>query len=112
MMRTAGYGFETLTCLSNKLLAFLCYAFVDNTDLAHNGKSVHTKGEDVLQEMQGFIQHWEGGLQATGGALRVDKSFWYLIDFEWKNNKWQYRSIKDMPGNISVRDSDGVVKTL
>jgi hypothetical protein len=62
MMRTAGHGFETLTCLSNKLLAFLCYAIVDDTDLAHNGKSVHTKGEDVLQEMQGFIQHWEGGL--------------------------------------------------
>jgi hypothetical protein len=112
MMHTAGYGFETLTCLSNKLLAFVCYAFVDNTDLAHNGKSIHTKGEDVLQEMQGFIQHWEGGLRATGGALCVDKSFWYLIVFEWKNNKWQYRSISNMPGNISVRDSDGMVKTL
>jgi hypothetical protein len=81
-------------------------------DLAHNGKSVHTKGKDVLQEMQDFIQHWEGGLQATGGALRVDESFWYLIGFEWKNNKWQYRSTTNMPGNILVRDSNGIVKTL
>jgi hypothetical protein len=104
MMRNAAYGFETLTCLSNKLLAFVCYPFVNDTDLAHNRKSIHTKGEDFLQEMQGFMQHWEGGLRATGGALRMDKSFWYLIDFEWKNNKWQYRSICDMPGNISVRD--------
>jgi hypothetical protein len=59
------------------------------------------------REMQGFIQHWEGGLRATGGAVYVDKSFWYLIDFEWKNNKWQYHSFNNMPGNISVRDSVG-----
>jgi Reverse transcriptase (RNA-dependent DNA polymerase) len=102
MMKTAGFGMETLSCLSRQLLSIVCYAFIDDTDLIHTGRSVDTKAEDVLPEMQQFVEHWEGGLRATGGALRVDKSFWYLVDFPWVNNKWHYRSKEQMPGNISV----------
>lgn len=69
MMRTAGFGFQLLTCLSIQLFSFLCYAFVDDTDLVHTGLSVDTTGHDILQDMRRFITHWEGGLRATGGAL-------------------------------------------
>ena len=62
--------------------------------------------------MQKFVEHWEGGLRATGGALRVDKSAWYLIDFRWTNNNWVYASKTDMPGDILVRDADGERKAL
>ena len=112
MMRTAGYGLEMLTCLSKKIISFVCYAFVDDTDIVHTGKSVDTPGEEILQDMQGFVEHWEGGLRATGGALRVDKSAWYLIDFKWINNKWSYATKADIPGDIHVRDADGDMKVL
>lgn len=112
MMRTAGFGLQVLTCLSEKLIAFLCYAFVDDTDLAHTGCSVDTPGLDVLRAMRRFVTHWEGGLRATGGALRVDKSCWYLIDFVWTNNKWRYASKTDVPGDILVRDADDRQKIL
>ena len=81
MMRTAGFGLNILTCLSVALITFVCYAFVDDTDIVHTGPSVDTTGAEILVDMQKFVEHWEGGLRATGGALRVDKSAWYLIDF-------------------------------
>ena len=27
-------------------------------------------------------------MEVTGGAIRTDKSWWYLIDFVWKKGKW------------------------
>ena len=62
--------------------------------------------------MRRFVQHWEGGLRATGGALRVDKSYWYLIDFKWVNNRWMDVSKTDLPGDILVQDADGKTKIL
>jgi hypothetical protein len=112
MMRTAGFGLQLLTCLSCALISFICYAFVDDTDLAHTGPSVDTPGVTILNDMQKFITHWEGGLRATGGALRVDKSCWYLIDFVWNRNKWKYATKQDVPGDINVRDADGRIKIL
>ena len=112
MMRAAGFGIELLSCLSMRLISFLCYAFVDDTDLVHSGASVDTPGDSILRDMRRFIRHWEGGLRATGGALRVDKSYWYLIDFKWENNKWSYMTKEDLPGDILVRDADGTYKNL
>ena len=112
MMKTAGFGLQLTTCLSAALIAFVCYAFVDDTDIVHTGSTVDTPGSNILHEMQKFVEHWEGGLRATGGALRVDKSVWYLIDFKWHNNKWHYVSKTDSPGDILVRDADGDTKIL
>ena len=112
MMRTALFGLQITTCISAVLISFLCYAFVDDTDLVHTGPSVDTTGLEILHDMRRFVTHWEGGLRATGGALRVDKSYWYLIDFQWKSNAWHYVSKDDLPGDIQVRDADGKTKTL
>ena len=57
--------------------------------------------------MQDVVDHWEGGLRATGGALCVDKSFWYLIDFVWENNQWTYSSKEQQPGELDVRRVSG-----
>ncbi len=62
MMRTAGYGFQMITALLVTLIAFVCYAFVDDTDVVHTAKDVNTTGEEILKEMQEVVDHWEGGL--------------------------------------------------
>jgi hypothetical protein len=112
MMQTAGFGLQIVTSLSAVLISFLCYAFVDNTDLINTAPNLDTKGANAMRDMRCFVTHWEGGLRATGGALRVDKSCWYLIDFEWRNNSWHYVSKTDLPGDILVRDADGQTKIL
>ena len=80
---------------------------MDDTDVIHTGEA-GMSGEDLGAAMQQVVDHWEGGLRATGGALRVDKSFWCLIDFKWKNGKWQYCTLQDMPGALTARDASGV----
>ena len=57
--------------------------------------------------MQDVVNHWEGGLRTTGGALRVDKSFWYLIHFVWENNSWRCSTCDEEPGELYVRGVSG-----
>jgi hypothetical protein len=56
--------------------------------------------------MQQAIDHWEGGLKATGGALVPSKSYWYLIDFVWTGDAWRYATQDDIPGDISINKID------
>ena len=89
MMRTSGFGIKLLSAISTSILSFVCYAFVDNTDVVHCS-SLTATAQEIITEMQEVVDHWEGGLRTTGGALRVDKSFWYLIHFIWENNQWKW----------------------
>jgi ribonuclease HI len=106
MMKTAGYGFTILTALTVVCVSFVCYAFVDDTDLVHT-RGIHATGEEILSDMQGVVDHWEGGLRTTGGALVPSKSYWYLIDFIWTGKEWKYASLEDVPGDITIRSVDG-----
>jgi low affinity Fe/Cu permease len=62
MMKVAGYGFQILMAMTVVCVSFVCYAFVDNTDLVHT-RDIHTTGEEILTEMQSVVGHWEGGLR-------------------------------------------------
>ena len=99
MMRTAGYGFQHWTSLSNDILQIVCFAFVDNADLPYTS-DVDATGEDIMAEMQAVLDTWEGGIKATGGALVPNKSYWYLIDFKCgTTGKWTYKKQSEIPGN-------------
>ena len=60
--------------------------------------------------MQEAVDHWEGGLKATGGASVPSKSYWYLINFIWTGEKWRYATKEDFPGDISIRTTDDSVR--
>jgi len=64
------------------------FAFVDDTDLCVDGPQVISPNISTI--MQSTVDHWEGLLQATGGALVPTKCFWYLIDLHFSNNTWKY----------------------
>jgi hypothetical protein len=100
LVSTAGFGFFLLTALTVLVVQFVCFAFVDDADVVHTANDVNTSGDSVRQEMQQAIDHWEGGLKATGGALVPEKSNWYLIDFVWKGEKWRYATKEDIPGKF------------
>ena len=106
MMYTAGHGVNMLTAISAAAISFVCFAFVDDTDIIHTGAEVDTPGEVILGQFQNAMDCWEGGLRASGGALVPEKSFWYLIDWSWKGDHWSYKQIDELPGEISVRTTD------
>ena len=51
-------------------------AFVDDTDLY---VSVDTSFPQLAQQAQVVAQHWEQLLHTSGGALALNKCFWYGI---------------------------------
>jgi hypothetical protein len=68
MLHTQGFGFKSTNILSGEEYQFACYTYVDNTDLIHKGDS-NTTPQNIFDGMQNMLNHWEGGLRATGGAL-------------------------------------------
>jgi hypothetical protein len=107
MMRAEGFGFSDWMAISKRVVEFVCYSFIDDTDLVHTSPNPDARGRDVLLEMQNVLDHWEGGIRATGGALVPEKSYYYVIDSVWEKEAWRYATIEECPGELSIRDVDG-----
>ena len=112
MLKAAGFGFKVTNAMSKEKFSFVCYAFVDDTDLVHSSEYLSGEYDDdvnqLVAEMQSVVDTWEGGLRASGGALVPSKSYWYLIHFSFLNNRWQYANIQDTPGELTIRDVSGL----
>jgi hypothetical protein len=89
----------------------LVYAFVDDTDVIVSQTSMNSY-LDVIPILQSAVENWEGGLKATCGAIVPEKTFWYLIDFDWSGGRWTYKSNADAPGTVLLNDIEGVPKEL
>jgi hypothetical protein len=112
MLKATGFGFKVINAMSKERFSFVCYAFVHDTDLVHASEYESDKHESsvdqLIDEMQSVVDTWEGGLQASGGALVPSKSYWYLIHFMFANNKWKYATIHDTPGELTIPDVSGL----
>jgi hypothetical protein len=98
-MKDEGLGLMYKTSIEDKQQHSMGYGFVDDTDIIQSGQP----GEPfqvLVMLMQANMGTWEGGLRATGGALELEKSFWYLIRFFCKNGQWAYVSKEDTPASI------------
>ena len=60
---------------------FVGFAFVDDTNLGICASHL-TSPEQVVAKMQHSLDHWEGGLKATGGANAPEKTFWHLLAYK------------------------------
>ncbi len=97
-MKAAGFGYKQWTMIKKRAIRITCFAFVDDTDLIHANSNVSR--EELLQEAQAALNLWSGLLQATGGALAPEKSYWYHVEVIYKDGKWQYAKIQDTPGEL------------
>jgi hypothetical protein len=113
-MKRAGHGVQLLSPISNLALWIVCFAFVDNADTVQPAQTVEPTGEDVIQQLQPTVDCWEGLLQASGVTIDPSKSWWVLVDFVWDDNldNFRYRSIDEMPGELTVQDHTGTRWTL
>ena len=39
--------------------------------------------------MQDLVNSWGSLMEVTGGCIRTDKSWWYIMDFVWKRGRWE-----------------------
>ena len=107
MYKEVEHGIKIATTITKMILSLMCFAFVHNANLAQAVPDQDTSGEEMIDKFQEYMQIWEGGICASGGAICPNKTKWFLIDYVWKCNKFTYRSIDEIPGNISIPDQDG-----
>ena len=62
--------------------------FVDDTDSYCWVNSLKTR-EELFDQIQKETNAWGNLLIATGGCLRPEKCFWYLLDYECMEGVWE-----------------------
>jgi hypothetical protein len=107
VMKSEGFGTFFRACISGDHIRFVGYLFIDDTDLIQMAQHPDESKLVVASEMQHALDTWEGSLWAMGGAIVPDKSFWYLIGFQWTAGIWRYKDEEKAPATLSVKDCDG-----
>jgi hypothetical protein len=92
MLRQSASGGIFQRPISKELQQIVGFAFVDDTDLIVCKPHEFQPACEIISQMQTLLQFWEGGIIASGGQLEASKTFWYMIDFEWKAGEWTYKS--------------------
>ncbi|CAJ1933467.1 unnamed protein product [Cylindrotheca closterium] len=102
MMISKGFGFDFLMSISWAPLLADCFCFVDDTDVCQAAPSPDQSGESIVPAVAKALQWWSNGVRLTGGAIRPDKSFWYLINFKWNSQLgvWQFRKKRDFKPSL------------
>ena len=80
--------------------------FVDDTDLYCMSPLLLT-AVLVVAQAQRCVSMWSNLLNATGGAIKGSKSFWYLIDYECHRGNWSYTQFNDSTHNLLLDQPGG-----
>ena len=84
-----GFGAQVVAPISQWIVEFPGTMFVDDTDLVVMGPQLKTSLE-VYHEMRASLYMWGELLNAPCGALKPEKCFWYLVDYECVKGEWRY----------------------
>ena len=67
--------------------------FVDNNDLIHIDMNQEQTSVEAHEDQQTSVNSWGKLLIVSGGSLKPEKCFLYLISFVWNSSgKWAYES--------------------
>ena len=75
--------------ITAKMIHSMGALFVDNTDL-YTWREYLLDPGDLWCQAQLELEQWICLLNATRGALKPEKFFWYLLDYECTEGKWTY----------------------
>jgi hypothetical protein len=78
--------------------------FVDDTDLYTWKQHIMDPGQ-LWCQTQIELEQWSCLLNATGGALKPEKCFWYLLDYKCIDGEWSY--VDAMTNKLMITNPDG-----
>jgi hypothetical protein len=78
--------------------------FVDDTNLYTWREGLLDPGE-LWCQAQLELEQWSCLLNATGGALKPEKCFWYLLDYKCEDGEWSYTEMS--PYEMFLTNPDG-----
>jgi len=86
--------------------------YVDDTDLYIMDECIKSE-YDLWYETQDATTSWGKLLLATGGALKPEKCFYYLVDYEWQDDgTWEYATLDNTMPPITVPLTNGAAAEI
>jgi hypothetical protein len=95
--------------ISDILIHSMGALFVNDTDMYTWQKHILNPGE-LWAQTQVELKQWSCLLNATGGALKPEKCWWYLLDYTCKDGKWKYADI--VPRELFITNPDGTKSAI
>jgi hypothetical protein len=93
--------------ISEELIHTMGALFVDDTDLYKWREQIMDPGK-LWCQTQIELENWNCLLNATGGALKLEKCFWYLLDYDCVEGEWTYAETRD--AELKITNPDGTKK--
>jgi hypothetical protein len=90
--------------ITNNIIHSMGAMFVDNFDL-FTWKEAITEPIELMLQAQQEVTQWSLLLNATRGALKPEKCFWYLLDYNCNKREWYYAVHSDF--ELFVKNPDG-----
>jgi hypothetical protein len=102
-------GALVLDPMTQELIHTMGALFVDNTNLYTWKDGVHDPGE-LWRQTQVELLQWSSLLNATGGALKPKKCFWYMLDYMCKDGEWSYAEMTSR--ELFITNPDGTKSNI
>ena len=87
----------------------VCFIYVDNCDLFVLAPPTNLSPQGVLNSLQQNLDIWQGGVEATGGALSLDKCSWSGLFYFFRAGQWKLHSSQSFPANLTIRDGPQIL---
>lgn len=97
--KSEGFGANMIDPITLALTLTIGCLYVDDTDI-YVYDDLLSSSHSVWQRAQSAVDLWARLLMATGGAIKAEKSFWYLLDYEQQNDG-QWTLVRNC--NLSLR---------
>jgi hypothetical protein len=75
------------------------------------GSNLTIENKEVILSLTSIAQLWERLLFTTGGAINMQKSFWYLIAWVWTNGVPKLVTTKTAPGAMELTSGSSTSST-
>lgn len=103
-----GHGINITSSISARVFILAAIIYVDDTDLLHWGKEYGISDADFLEDVQRATFDWSKIVQATGGAIKPSKCFWYLLSWKFKQGKPILKDDSELPNfDMCIDQPDG-----
>ncbi len=81
--------------------------YMDDSDLFYMAIGMPLD-EEFLQLVQSATNHWAGLVHVTGGSLKPQKGFWYMLNWIWKYGKARLKTLYELQQNpLYIPQSNG-----
>jgi hypothetical protein len=95
--------------ISEEMIHTMGALFVDDTDLYTWREDIMDPG-DLWCQTQIELENWSCLLNATGGALKPERCFWYLLNYNCVEGKWIY--VDTTAKELEITNPDGTMSPI